>query len=176
MPAIATGGKSPRIHPSVFVADGAFVIGDVELAEDASVWFHAVLRGDINSIVIGERTNIQDGCVFHVTNHHSVRVGSDVTVGHGAIVHGCTVEDGSLIGMRAVVLDNAKVGTGSLVAAGAVVLENMVIPPGSLVAGVPARVLRGLTPEEQKKLLESASHYVEYAKSFRAAPKSSRLA
>jgi len=167
MPLLAAGGKSPRVHPSVFVADGAFVIGEVELAQDASVWFHAVLRGDINSIVVGARTNIQDGCIFHVTNTSGVRVGSDVTVGHGAVVHGCTIGDGSLIGMRAVVLDAARVGEGSLVAAGAVVLEGMVIPPGTLAAGVPARIIRALTTEEQKKLLESAAHYVDYAMAFR---------
>jgi carbonic anhydrase/acetyltransferase-like protein (isoleucine patch superfamily) len=157
------------------VADGSFVIGDVELAQDVSVWFQAVLRGDINAIVIGDRTNIQDGCIMHVTHECSVRVGSDVTIGHGAVIHGCAIGDASLIGMRSVILDNARVGEGSLVAAGAVVLENAVIPPGSLVAGVPARIIRKLTEEEQRKLLESAAHYVGYAKAFRPPARSSGL-
>ena len=170
MPLVPAGGKSPRIHPTAFVAEGAFVIGDVELAQDASVWFQAVLRGDINSISIGPRSNVQDGSIFHVTHEYSVCVGADVTIGHGAIVHGCTIGDGSLIGMRAVVLDNARVGEGTLVAAGAVVLENMVIPPGSLAAGVPARVIRTLSDEERQRLLASASHYVEYARAFRPGP------
>lgn len=167
MPIVSIGGKAPRIPASAFVADGAFVIGDVELGKEASVWFQAVLRGDINSIVIGDRTNIQDGCIFHVTNEFSVCVGNDVTVGHRAIVHGCSIGDGSLIGMGSVILDNARIGDNCLVAAGAVVLENAVVPPGSLAAGVPARIIRNLTVEEIGRIHDSAVHYSEYARAFR---------
>lgn len=168
MGVISHAGVSPKIHPSVFVAGGAHVIGNVEVAEDASIWFNCVLRGDINSIYIGERSNIQDGSIFHVTEELPVHVGNDVTVGHGAIVHGCRVEDGSLIGMGAVVLDRARVGKQALVAAGAVVREGFVVPDGMLVGGVPAKILRALSEEEKRLLLESAAHYVKYAERFRA--------
>ncbi len=165
---IAHAGISPRIHPSAFVADGAHIIGNVEVAKDASIWFNCILRGDINSIYIGERSNIQDGSIFHVTEALPVHIGNDVTVGHGAIVHGCRVEDGSLIGMGAVVLDRARIGKQALVAAGAVVREGFVVPDGMLVGGVPAKILRALSEEEKKQLLESAVHYVKYAESLRA--------
>jgi carbonic anhydrase/acetyltransferase-like protein (isoleucine patch superfamily) len=149
------------------VADGAYLIGDVRLERDVSVWFTAVLRGDINSITVGERTNIQDGAVVHVTHELPAVLGADVTVGHRAIVHACTVGDGSLIGMGSVVLDGAVIGPRCLVAAGAVVLQGSTIPEGSLVAGVPGKVIRRLTGEEQQQILESALHYVEYARAFR---------
>jgi carbonic anhydrase/acetyltransferase-like protein (isoleucine patch superfamily) len=164
---IAHGGFSPRIPPSAFIAEGAHIIGNVEIAKDASIWFNSVLRGDINSIYIGERSNIQDGSIFHVTSELPVYIGNDVTVGHGAIVHGCQVEEGSLIGMGAVVLDRAHIGKQALVAAGAVVREGFVVPDGMLAGGVPAKVLRALTEEEKKLLLESAAHYVTYAESLR---------
>ena len=167
MPIVAVGRKVPRIPASAFVADGAFVIGDVELGDDASVWFNAVLRADINSITIGKRTNVQDGCVFHVTNQHPVRVGDEVTIGHRAIVHGCTIGGGSLIGMGSVLLDNVRIGEECMIAAGAVVLENTEIPSGSLAVGVPARVVRSLSPQEKQRIRESAEHYVSYASSFR---------
>jgi carbonic anhydrase/acetyltransferase-like protein (isoleucine patch superfamily) len=160
-------GLRPRVHPSVFVADGAVLVGDVKIAADASVWYNAVLRGDINSVSVGERTNIQDGAVLHVTEECPVVVGDDVTVGHRAIVHGCVVENASLIGMGAVVLDRARIGARALVAAGAVVLEGMIVPPGVLAAGVPARVIRPLTDEEQAGVLGSAKRYVEYAQRSR---------
>ncbi len=167
MPIVSVAGKTPRVPSSAFVADGAFVIGDVDLGKETSVWFQAVLRGDINTIVIGDRTNIQDGCIFHVTNEYSVRVGTDVTVGHRAIVHGCTIGNGSLIGMGSIILDNVRIGDGCLIAAGAVVRENAVIPPGSLAAGVPARIVRNLSADEIRGIHDSAAHYVEYARTFR---------
>jgi len=167
VPLVSIGGRVPEVADSAFIAEGAFVIGDVRLAADSSVWFQSVLRGDINRITVGERTNIQDGCVFHVTQEHEVRVGSNVTVGHRAIVHGCTIGDMSLIGMGAVLLDDAMIGENVLVAAGSVVREHAVIPPGSLVAGVPARVVRQLTEIEVERIRESAAHYVEYSKRFR---------
>ncbi len=161
-------GVLPRIHPSAFVAEGVQIVGDVEIGVDVSIWFNSVLRGDINLIRIGDRTNVQDGSIFHVTNELPVRVGTDVTVGHQAIVHGCRVGDGSLIGMGAIILDRARIGRQAMVAAGAVVLEGFEVPDGMLAAGVPARILRPLTGVEKDALLESARHYVEYARSFRS--------
>ena len=166
MPVIPHHGVHPRIHSSVFIAEGAYVIGDVRLEQDVSIWFNAVLRGDLNAIRIGHRTNIQDAAVLHVTGELPVEIGANVTVGHHAVVHACTVEDCSLIGMNAVVLDRARVGPYSVVAAGAVVRENFVVPEGVLVAGVPARIVRPLTEDEREELRASASHYVEYARSF----------
>ena len=166
MPVIPHHGVQPTIHPSVFIAGGAYVIGDVRLEKDVSIWFNAVLRGDINAIRIGDRTNIQDGAVLHVTSELPVVIGADVTVGHHAVVHACTVEDCSLIGMNAVVLDKARVGPYAVVGAGAVVREGFVVPEGVLVAGVPARVVRPLTDGEREQLRASASHYVQYAWSF----------
>jgi len=158
-------GVAPAVHPTAFIAEGAWLIGDVVLGEEASVWYNAVLRGDINAIRVGRRTNIQDGCVLHVTARLPVEIGEEVTVGHMAMVHGCRIGRGSLIGMNAVVLDNAEVGEGSLVAAGAVVKENFVVPAGTLAAGVPAKVVRELTAEERKAILQSAANYVAYAAS-----------
>jgi carbonic anhydrase/acetyltransferase-like protein (isoleucine patch superfamily) len=160
-------GVQPSIHPSAFVAEGAWVIGDVVLEEQASIWFQAVLRGDINSIRIGRRSNIQDACVLHVTASLPVNVGEDVTVGHMAILHGCEIADRCLIGMSATVLDGARVGPASVVAAGAVVREGFVVPEGTLVAGVPARVMRDVTDQERSALIASAHNYIEYARSFR---------
>lgn len=156
------GGKHPRLDASVFVAPNAQVIGDVELGEDASVWFGAVIRGDVHCIRIGARTNIQDLTVIHVNEGtHPTVVEDDVTVGHRAILHGCHVMKGALIGMGAIVLDEAKIGPESLVAAGAVVGPGTEIPPRSLARGVPARVARSLTAAELEHLIHSAKHYVE---------------
>lgn len=166
MPVRAHHGVSPEIHPSAFVAEGAVVIGAVEVGQDASIWFNAVLRGDINRITIGKRSNIQDAAVVHVTHENPVTIEHDVTIGHGAIIHGCTIESCSLIGMGAIILDNARVGRNAIVAAGAVVRENAVVPEGTLVAGVPARVVRPVTEEERRQLLESAGHYVRYAATY----------
>lgn len=160
-------GVSPSIHPAAYVAEGAWVIGDVEIGEEASIWFNAVLRGDINSIRVGRRSNIQDGAVVHLTRALPVVIGDDVTVGHKAMVHACVIERACLIGMNAVVLDGARVGPFAIVAAGAVVKEGFVVPEGMLVAGVPARVVRPITAEEKEFLLQSARNYVGYARSFR---------
>ncbi len=160
-------GVSPTIDPSAFVAEGAWVIGDVAVGTDASIWFNAVLRGDINRIRVGNRTNIQDGVVVHVTKELDVVVEDDVTVGHKAMLHGCRIGRGALIGMNAAVLDRAQVGAFAIVGAGSVVREGSVIPEGMLVAGVPAKVIRPITDEERKFLLQSAANYVEYARSFR---------
>ena len=152
----------PRLGARVFVADNAAVIGDVVLGDDASVWFGAVIRGDVFHIRIGARTNIQDNCTLHVTTGtHAVTIGDEVTMGHGVIAHGCTIERGALIGMGSRVLDGAVVGESALVGAGALVPEGMHVPPRTLVVGVPARVKRALTAEELARLEESWKHYVE---------------
>jgi carbonic anhydrase/acetyltransferase-like protein (isoleucine patch superfamily) len=160
-------GVMPKIHPTAFVAPGAWVIGDVEIGRDASVWFNAVLRGDINKIVVGDRSNIQDGAVLHVTRELIVEIGKDVTVGHKAMIHACRIGDACLVGMNAVVLDGARVGPRAVVAAGSVVKEGFVVPEGTLVAGVPARVVRQLTEEEKQRLLQSAKNYIDYARTFK---------
>lgn len=168
MSLVAHHGVFPRIAPSAFVADGAYLIGDVDLGAEASVWYNAVLRGDINAIRIGDRTNIQDGTIVHVTRTYPVVIGKEVTVGHQAMVHGCTIEDGALIGMSAVILDHAQVGAQALVAAGALVRQNFVVPPGTLVAGIPARIVRDLTDAELQQGRLAAGRYVQYAHSYRA--------
>jgi carbonic anhydrase/acetyltransferase-like protein (isoleucine patch superfamily) len=152
----------PRLGARVFVADNATVIGDVALGDDASVWFGTVIRGDVFHIRIGARTNIQDNCTLHVTTGtHAVTIADEVTMGHGVIAHGCTIERGALIGMGSRVLDGAVVGEQALVGAGALVSEGMRVPPRTLVVGVPARVKRELTPDELARLNESWRHYVE---------------
>ncbi|HEV8537289.1 MAG TPA: gamma carbonic anhydrase family protein [Bacteroidota bacterium] len=161
-------GVTPNVHPSVFVVASAQIIGDVVIGKDSSVWYNAVIRGDVNSIRIGERTNVQDCCVLHVRHKEfPLLIGSNVTLGHGAIVHACTIHDYCLIGMGAIVLDNAIINSYTLVAAGAVVLSGMNVPEGVLVAGVPAKVVRPLTVQERRMLEESAANYVEYATTYR---------
>jgi carbonic anhydrase/acetyltransferase-like protein (isoleucine patch superfamily) len=162
-------GKTPDLARAAFIAPDAAVIGDVVLGEDASIWYHCTLRGDVNWIRIGRRTNIQDGSVVHVdSGRWPTRVGDEVTVGHRVILHGCTVEDLCLVGMGAVLLNDVVVGGGSLIAAGAVVLEGMKIPPRSLVAGVPAKVRRTVDDSEFASFGRSAAHYVELARGHRA--------
>jgi carbonic anhydrase/acetyltransferase-like protein (isoleucine patch superfamily) len=164
----AFDGKIPKVHESVFLAAGSRVIGDVELAENVSVWFNVVIRGDVERIRIGKDTNIQDNATIHVTNFSNPTwVGERVTVGHGAVLHGCTVKDRALIGMNAVVLDRAVIGEESLVAAGAVVLGGTIVPPGMLVAGIPAKVLRPLNEYERKMVLDGSTNYMMYVQHFR---------
>jgi carbonic anhydrase/acetyltransferase-like protein (isoleucine patch superfamily) len=156
---LSVAGHTPDIDATAFVAAGARVIGAVTLAEGASVWYNAVLRGDSDSITVRAGSNLQDNVSVHVDAGHPVVIGRDVSVGHNAVVHGCTIGDGSLIGMGSVVLSGAVIGDGSLVAAGAVVLEGTVVPPGSLVAGVPAKVRRELTEDERAGILRNAQTY-----------------
>ncbi|HLX13327.1 MAG TPA: gamma carbonic anhydrase family protein [Bacteroidota bacterium] len=161
-------GVSPSLHPTVFAVESAQIIGDVVIGQDSSVWYNAVIRGDVNYIRIGERTNIQDGCLLHVRHKkYPLILESDITMGHGAIVHGCTIKSTCLIGMGAVVLDNATIGSYSLVAAGAVVRDNMSVPEGVLVAGVPAKIVRDLTDAERAMIAESARNYVGYVEQYR---------
>ncbi len=156
----AFAGKRPQFGPRVFVASTAVVVGDVVLAEDVSVWYGAVLRGDLNSIFVGARSNIQDNAVIHVDTDAPTWVGEGVTVGHSAILHGCRVERGALIGMHATVLNGAVVGEGALVAAGALIPPGMVVPPAALVAGVPAKVVRPVREEEARRIRDGLVHYL----------------
>lgn len=158
------GGKEPAIDPTAFVAPTAVVLGEVTMAAGASVWYHTVLRADGGPIVIGADTNIQDNCTVHVDLGSPVSIGARVSVGHNAVLHGCTVEDDVLVGMGAAVLNGAHIGTGSLVAAQALVPQGMRVPPGSLVAGVPAKVKRELTEEEREGIRLNAAVYLELAK------------
>jgi carbonic anhydrase/acetyltransferase-like protein (isoleucine patch superfamily) len=150
----------PQIDPAAYVSPHAVVMGDVRLAAHSSVWPMAVLRGDINFIEIGEGSNIQDGTIIHLAENLPVRVGKLVTVGHGAILHACTIEDNCLIGMGATILDGAVIGPGSIVGARALVTKGMHIPPGSLVMGMPAKVVRALSPEEIADIRTWADHYI----------------
>lgn len=157
--------KYPVIHQSVFIAPGARIIGDVTIGLNSSIWFNCVVRGDVHFVRIGEFTNIQDGSVLHVTSGtNPLIVGNYVTVGHKACLHGCTVEDYSLVGIGAIVLDGAVVRKNSLVAAGALVPPNFEVPSGKLVAGVPAKIIRDLRPQEIDYFQESAFNYFEYAR------------
>jgi carbonic anhydrase/acetyltransferase-like protein (isoleucine patch superfamily) len=151
------------VAPTAFVAPNAVLVGDVTLADQASVWYGAVLRGDIEPITVGPRTNIQDGTVVHVDIDFPTRIGADVTIGHRAVIHGCTIEDGALIGMGAVVLSGAVVGAGALVAAGAVVRERFVVPPRALVAGVPAKVVGEVDDALLERIRSNKDHYVATA-------------
>ena len=155
-------GISPKLHESVYVADTALVIGDVEIGEDSSVWFGSVVRGDVNYIRIGARTNLQDMCVIHVnTGTHPTILEDEITIGHRVTLHGCYVESGCLIGISTTILDGARIGHNSLVAAGSLVTPNTQIPPRSLVMGSPARVKRELTDKELARMIENWQHYVE---------------
>ncbi len=155
--------RQPRLGKGVFIARSAVVLGDVTLGDHANIWYGAVLRGDINRIVIGRQTNIQDNAVVHVSDGHACTVGHRVTVGHSAIVHACKVGDEVLVGMGSVILDGAVIGAQSLIGAQALVKQGMQIPPGSLVLGAPARIIRKLTLKERKQLKWLAAKYATYA-------------
>jgi len=156
-------GRMPRIASSVFVDDSAQVIGEVEIGEESSVWMCVVIRGDVNWIRIGRRSNVQDGTVVHVmTKTHPTTIGDNVTIGHGAIVHGCTIGNQCLIGMGAILLNGAHVGTGSIVAAGTLLVEGMNVPPRSLVMGSPGKVKRSLSDAEVADIQAYADRYVGY--------------
>ncbi|MDJ0782505.1 MAG: gamma carbonic anhydrase family protein [Desulfosarcinaceae bacterium] len=157
----------PRIHPTAFIAPTAVIIGDVTIAEGASVWFGAVIRGDLASIRIGTRTNIQDNCTVHVDPGTPVDIGAGVTIGHNAVVHGCKIEDDCLIGMGTQILNRAHVCAGAIVAAGAVVRQESHIPPGQLAAGTPAVIKKGLAPTATARIREAAAHYCELATVYR---------
>jgi carbonic anhydrase/acetyltransferase-like protein (isoleucine patch superfamily) len=154
-------GKSPQLHPTVYVAPGVQLIGDIEAAENVSIWFNTVIRADNAKVTIGKGSNIQDGSILHVDPTFPLVIGEHVTVGHGVILHGCTVEDGALIGMGSTVLNGAVIGAGAIVGAGALVPEGMRVPPGTLAVGVPAKVIRELTPENIERAKRGAHSYVQ---------------
>lgn len=161
-------GAVPTVHPTCFLAAGSRIIGDVVLEEKVSVWFNVVIRGDVERIRIGKNTNIQDNVVIHVTHFKNpTQVGENVTVGHSAVLHGCTVQDGALIGMNAVVLDRAVIGKGALVAAGAVVTPGTHIPDGMLAAGIPAKAVRPLKDDERKMVEKGSTNYMMYVQHYR---------
>lgn len=159
-------GKTPDIEKASFVAENASVIGDVVLESGTSVWFSAVLRADVDKIVVGENSNVQDNCTVHCTEGYPVVIGKNVTVGHNAVVHGCTIGDNSLIGMNATVLDGAKIGKNCIVGAGALVTERKEFPDNSLIIGVPAKAVKTLDENAVQGNIENARHYTELAKNF----------
>ena len=167
MPLYQLGDDAPIIHPSAYVVDEATLIGRVTLAEDASVWFNVTIRGDNAPITIGHSSNIQEGCVLHTDPGYALSIGCNVTVGHQAMLHGCEIGDGSLIGIQAVVLNGAKIGKHCLVGAGALVTEGKTFPDNSLIIGSPAKVARALSDEEVARLDASAAHYVARAQLFK---------
>ena len=160
-------GKTPKLHETVYVEASARIIGDVIIGAYASVWFNAVVRGDVNYIRIGERTNVQDNSVLHVTKDvYPLIIGSDVTIGHNAVLHGCIVKDRCLIGMGSIILDDAEIGEDTIVGAGALVTERTKVPPKSLILGAPARVVRKLSGEEVERILTAAKNYLEYTQNY----------
>jgi len=160
--------KRPVVHPTAFIAPSALVMGDVTLAQESSVWYTSVIRGDMASIRIGSQTCLQDGCIAHVDEGVPCVIGNRVGVGHRVILHGCTVEDDCLVGMGSILLNRVVVGRGSVIAAGAVLPEGMQVPPGSLVMGLPAKVVRRVSPELTERIEQTWKHYVEQAKRHRA--------
>lgn len=159
--------KYPQIEKAVFVAENATIIGDVELEEDATVWFGAVLRGDSSSIKVGKGSNIQDNCTLHCDEGSPLSVGQNVTVGHNVILHGCTVEDNCLIGMGAVIMNDAVIGENSIVGAGALITEGKVFPPNSLILGSPAKVKGEVDEKGMDMIREAAEHYIHHGKEYK---------
>ncbi|HXL00305.1 MAG: gamma carbonic anhydrase family protein [Dysgonamonadaceae bacterium] len=162
-------GFTPQIGENTFLADNATVIGDVIIGNNCSIWFNAVLRGDVNSIRIGNRVNIQDGSVIHTLYEKSVtEIGDDVSIGHNVVIHGAKIEDGALIGMGAIILDHAVIGEGSIIAAGAVVLSNTIVEPGSIYAGIPAKFVKKVDPEQSKEMNQKiARNYLMYSEWYK---------
>ena len=159
--------RRPRIASSAFIAPNATLLGDVTIGEQASVWYGCVLRGDINRIVVGDRSNVQDGSVLHLSAGHGCLIGHDVTVGHMAMLHACTIGNEVLIGMGAIVLDGVEIGDRCIIGAGSLVTQNKKIPPGSMVMGSPAKVVRTLTPDEQDSIAGWAARYVDLIPHYR---------
>ena len=161
------GGHKPIVQANAYIAPTAVLLGQVTIGQSSSVWFQVVIRADINRIEVGDMTNIQDGCLLHVTQEHPLIIKNKVTIGHGAIVHGCTIEDDCLIAMGAIVLDGVVVGRGSIIAAGCVVAEGTQIPPNSLVMGVPAKVVRQVDNNDRERMKLGFTNYKQYAQTYR---------
>jgi carbonic anhydrase/acetyltransferase-like protein (isoleucine patch superfamily) len=162
-------GQLPVVHPTAYVDQSAQIIGDVEVGAESSVWMNVVIRGDVNRVRIGRRSNVQDGTIVHVMHGiHPTHVGDDVTIGHGAVVHGCTIQNRVLIGMGAILLNGAVIGEDAIVAAGSLVPEGMAVPARSLVMGSPAKVRRPLTDVEVASILEYAENYVRYRRDYQS--------
>ncbi len=165
----AVQGHHPQFGENCWFADNATIVGNVSMGQDCTVWFNAVVRGDVNAISIGDRCNIQDGAVIHCTyQKYKTTIGNYVSIAHNAVVHGCTLEDKVLVGMGAIVMDGAVVGTGSIIAAGAIITQHAIIPPGSIYAGNPARFLKTVSPEQEKIFMRTANNYVMYAGWFKS--------
>jgi len=161
-------GKYPKIDESVFICEGTHIIGDVQIDKDVNIWFNCVIRGDVNYIRIGERSNVQDGSILHVTyKKYPLVIGKDVSIGHKAMLHGCTIKDSALIGMGAILLDNAVVNSNSFIAAGTLVKEHFEVPEGVLVAGVPGKIIRELTEEEIESIKQRARSYLMYVNNYK---------
>jgi len=161
-------GKSPTIDPTAFIAENAVLIGDVTIGPKASIWYHCVIRGDVNRVVIGAETNVQDGTIVHAeTVDGPTLIGTRVTIGHNAIVHGCLIEDECLIGMGAIILSYSKIGKGSLIAAGALIKEHEVVPPGTIMAGIPAKSRGPVTEPMTQRASIGCDHYLELAEIYR---------
>ena len=166
MPIVKVGGKEPRIGRNVFIASTAYVIGDVEIGDDVSIWPHAVVRGDEDKIVIGPESNVQDGVVIHTDAGYPVIIGRGVSIGHRAVVHGARIGDEVIIGMGSIIMNGAEIGSESIVGAGAVVTQGMKIPPRSIVVGVPAKVIRQATDEDVEYIRRNYRVYVELARMY----------
>jgi len=160
-------GIKPRIAEDAWIAEDADVIGNVTIMNGSSIFFHSVVRGDSDHIVIGAKSNIQDGCILHTDPHHVLRIGDNVSVGHGAILHGCEIHDRCLIGMGAIVLNGAVIESDCIIGAGAVVTENMHIPQGSLVVGCPAKIIKKVSESQKADIVQNALHYVQMAQTYR---------
>ena len=157
----------PEVHSDAWVAPNAIIVGKVKLEKNSSIWFNAVLRGDIEPIIIGENSNIQDGSVLHTDPGYPLTVGKGVTVGHMVMLHGCQISDDTLIGIGSIILNNAKIGKNCIVGANTLITENKIIPDNSLVVGSPGRILRKVTDEEIKAILENGKHYVDISKKYK---------
>jgi len=162
------GGKWPRIAPTAFIAPSAVIVGDVEIGEEASIWFGVVIRGDTEAVRIGARSNVQDNTVIHSDEGAPTIIGADCSVGHAAILHGATIGDGALVGMGATLLNRARVGAGAILAAGSLLPEGKAIPDGQLALGSPARIVRAVTDEERERMRNGLAHYLAYARDYRS--------
>ncbi len=161
-------GKMPQYGENCWFAPNATIVGDVTMGKDCTVWFNAVVRGDVNSIIMGDRVNIQDGAVIHCTYQKSKTIiGNNVSIAHNAVVHGCKIEDQVLVGMGAIIMDGAVIGTGSIIAAGAIITQNTIVPPNTIYAGNPAKFLKNVSPELGEVFMRTANNYVMYAGWFK---------